>query len=57
VPPAIDRRPALETSFEISGTILGIDATTMGIYRSTLVKADRRLTVGGAPPCRSPHGP
>jgi hypothetical protein len=57
VPPVIDRRPALETLFEISGTILGIDATMMGIYRSTLVKADRRLTVGGAPPCRSPHGP
>ena len=55
--PAIDRRPALETSFEISGTILGIDATMMGIYWSTVVKADPRLTVGGSPRWRSPHGP
>jgi hypothetical protein len=55
--PVIDRRPALDTPFEISGTILGIDATMMGIYWSTVVKADPHLTVGGAPPCRSPHGP
>jgi hypothetical protein len=55
--PVIDRRPALETPFEISGTILGTDATMMGIYRSTVVKADPRLTVGGAPPHRSPYGP
>jgi hypothetical protein len=57
VPPVIDRRPALETSFEISGTILGINATMMGIYWSTVAKVDPGLTVGGSPPCRSPHGP
>jgi hypothetical protein len=55
--PAIDHRAALETSFETSGTILGINATMMGIYWSTVVKADSRLTVGGSPPCRSPHRP
>jgi hypothetical protein len=33
--PAVGGRPTLETSFEISGTILGINATMMGTYWST----------------------
>ena len=33
--PAVEGCPTLETSFEISGTILGINATMMGTYWST----------------------
>ena len=34
--PAVEGRPTLETSFEISGTILGLTATMLGTYWSTV---------------------
>ena len=34
--PADGAHPKTETSFEISGTLLGIDATMMGTYWSTV---------------------
>jgi hypothetical protein len=40
--PAVEGRPTLETSFEISGTILGLNATMMGTYWST-VRSDGSL--------------
>ena len=40
--PADDSRPKVETSFEISGTVLGVETTMMGTYWST-VRPDGRL--------------
>jgi len=40
--PADDSRPKVETSFEISGTVLGVELTMMGTYWST-VRPDGRL--------------
>jgi hypothetical protein len=40
--PAVEGRPTMETSFEISGTILGLPATMMGTYWS-IVRPDGTL--------------
>jgi hypothetical protein len=40
--PADGSRPKVETSFEISGTVLGVETTLMGTYWST-VRPDGRL--------------
>jgi hypothetical protein len=53
--PAEGANPKTETSFEISGTLLGIDATMMGTYWTT-VRSDG-LLYGRVPDAGDPLNP